>query len=91
MTTCLKQIQVNIYEPHVTTNQKPIDTQKLERKEHKHTIEENCQTQREIIKEEQKTTKHLENEQQNGSKYVVINNFLKYQWTKYSNQKTEGN
>ena len=43
----------------VTKNQKPtIDTQKLERKEHKHTTKANNQTTREETKkEENRTTK----------------------------------
>ena len=47
--------------PKVTTNQKPtIDTQKLERKEHKFTTKENYQATRDEIKrkrKEQRTTK----------------------------------
>ena len=46
-------------EPVVTTNQKPtIDTQKLRRKEHKHTIKESYQTTREETKRrnEKRTT-----------------------------------
>ena len=30
------------------------------------------------------------NKQQNGYKYVLINNYFKCQWTKCSNQKTQG-
>ena len=46
--------------PIVTTNQKPtIDTQKIDRKEHKHTTKENHQTKREETKrrkEQRRTT-----------------------------------
>ena len=45
----------------VTTNQKPaIDTQILERKEHKHTTKENHQTTGKKLKEEEKNREELQ-------------------------------
>ena len=35
------------------------------------------------------TTKQPENNEQNDSKYIPTNNYLKMKWTKFSNQKTE--
>ena len=44
------------------TNQKPtIDTQKLERKEHKHSTKENHQTTREETKRRKKTENNYKN------------------------------
>ena len=58
MIISLKQVDIAIGQymnPMVTTNQKPtIDTQKLKRKEHKHTTKENHQTTREQTKRREK-------------------------------------
>ena len=50
--TCCRlviQLQVNICKPHINNKSKKntIDKQKLERKEHKHTVKESNQTTRE--------------------------------------------
>ena len=68
MTISLKQVysyRLTYMNPMVSTSQKPtIDTQKIKRKEHKHTTKENHQTTREETKrrnEQRKTTKTIGN------------------------------
>ena len=65
----------------VTTNQKPtVDTHKLERRENKHTTNEDHQSTREEIvrrRKHRRTGKHLINWQ-----YMPIANYFKCQWTK---------
>ena len=75
----------------VTTNQKPTiytHTQK-KKTELKHNTKENCQTAKEeakrIIKEQRRLQKQTENNEQTGSKYILINNHFKCKWTKCSN------
>ena len=64
MTTTLKTYGYRYRPTHlnlmVTTNKKPtVDTQKLERKEHKHTSKENHQTTREETKRRRKEEKSI--------------------------------
>ena len=73
----------------VTTKQKPIDTQKINRKESNHTTE-NHQINKE--QEKKKVTKELQNSEKTNKMAIMcipINNYFKYKWTKFSNQKTE--
>ena len=75
----------------VTTNQKPIiNTQKLDRKEHKLTINENHQTTREEAKrrrnEQRRTTITTGKQVKTGNQNISLNNRFNSQWTKYTNQ-----
>ena len=76
----------------LTTNQKyTIDSQKPKTREHKHNTKENLQTTKgkRKRKEQRRNIKSKgEKKVWNGNKYISNNNFLKCQWTKYSNQKT---
>ena len=73
----------------VTIKQKLIgDTQKINRKESKHTITESHQITKEGSKRRIKgITRQPENNLQNYTKSTPINNFFKCKWTKVS--KTE--
>ena len=77
----------------VPTKQKPLlDTQKIVRKEFKQNTKESHQTTREESKSKRKeqkvTTKQPENNEQNGNKYIPINNYFKCKSTEFFNQKT---
>ena len=78
--------------PVVNTNQEStIDKQKLRRKKYKHTAKANYQTTKEETKrrnEQRRTKKTTWKQVQKCSKYILINNHFKYQWTNFSNQKT---
>ena len=77
----------------VTTNQKhTVDSQKPKRREHKYNTKENHQVTNGKTKrkrKEEEIQNQWEKKVQNGNKYISINNYLKCQWTKCSNQKTQ--
>ena len=79
----------------VNTNQKhTIDSQKKKKKrrEHRHNTKESHQTTKVKInkRDEEETQNQQENKVENGNKYYIsINNYLKCQWTKWTNQKTK--
>ena len=83
MATCLKQVDIvihqHIYEPPGKQIKNLQYTQKVEKKEYKHTTKENHQTIRGEIKEEK--TKNCKNIQKtnnkNGNKYIPIINYFK--------------
>ena len=69
----------------VTINQKPItDTEKIKRKEYKHNTKESHQIKRKEDKRRRtENYKNNQNNEQNGKKYIPINNYFK--WTECSN------
>ena len=73
----------------VTTKQKSIaDTQKIKRKELKHTIKES-QTTKEENKRKRKEQRNYKTarKQLPHNKHTHINNFFKCKWTKFSSKK----
>ena len=76
----------------VTMNHRhKIDSQKSKRKELKHTTKENQQTIQGKTKRKRnkEIQNQLENKVLNDNKYIPINSYFKYKWTKCSNQKTK--
>ena len=74
----------------VITNQKPIidtHTHTKERKEFKYRTKNNHQIKERKRRNKKELLKQLENNQKNGSKYILIINYIK--WIKCSNQKTQ--
>ena len=76
----------------ITTKQKPIlKSQKIKRKEYKHTTEESHQITKKESKRRKKkwrgTTK-IARKQQNVNKHIPVNNYFKCKWTKFYNQST---
>ena len=75
----------------VNTNQKPVrDTQKIKRNANI-TLKKVIKPQGKRIKEgknREELHKQPENKQQNGNKFIPINNHFKCKWTKCLNQKT---
>jgi hypothetical protein len=74
----------------VTTKQKPrVETQKIKKKESKHITTKNHQiTKKTVIegKRNKDSTKQIENNEQNdNSKSVPVNNYLECKWTKFFN------
>ena len=68
----------------VTINQKPItDTEKIKRKEYKRNTKESHQIKRKEDKRRTENYKNNQNNEQNGKKYIPINNYFK--WTECSN------
>ena len=59
---------------------------KIERKGHKHKVKGNHPIKNRT--EQGRNMETLENKVENGNKYIFNNNYLKYQWTECSNQKT---
>ena len=73
----------------VITKQKPIvDTQKIMRKEPKHSIEKVIKPQRK--KSRQEGTEDTVRKQQNGNKSIPFSNCFKYKCTKFFSKKTLG-
>ena len=75
-----------------TTNPKhTIDSRKPKIRKHKHKIKGNQKATKRKTKRKKRnkeeTQNQLENKVSNGNKYISINNYLKYEWTKHSNQK----
>ena len=93
MTISLKQVHIIMGQhmsPMVTTNQKPTtDTQKPKRKETKHTTEEKSNHNMRK-KQTEKNYKNWETKNKNGNRYVLIINYFNCQWSKCSNQQTQG-
>ena len=76
----------------VTTNQKCIIKHTKKRNKSKHNIKDTHQVtmeERKRLKECKRTTKQPQINEQNGIKYIHINNCFKCKWTKCSNQMTE--
>ena len=74
----------------VTTKQKFL-VNKIKRKKSKPTATESHQIKDEESKrrrKEQWNYKTFRKHLTNGSKYILTNNYFKYKWTKFSNQKT---
>ena len=74
----------------VTKNQKhTIDLQKNKKERTQAWQKENCQTTKGKTKRNKEEIQNqLENKVENGNKHISINNYLKCQWSKCSDQKT---
>ena len=70
-----------------------VNMQKTEGKEYKHIMKESHKTTNQESKrqrkEREKLQKQPENNEQNGNKYITNNNYFKYKWTKFYNQKAQ--
>ena len=77
----------------VTTNQKhTIDSQKPKEREHKYNTRKNHQTTKwkaERKRDKEEMQKSTGKQCLKWHKYISINNYIKCQWTKCSNQKME--